>query len=217
MSDSSRIIIVDDHPIVRFGIRALLESELDFEICAEAESAGQAITAMEDTNPDLMVIDISIKGTDGLELTKAIRALNETIPILIVSMHEESIYAERALRAGANGYIMKEHMAEKIVEGMRRILKGDIFVSEEIKYRVLFSLRGAKGVVSKAPIDCLSDRELEVFRNIGEGIGTRNIAEKLHLSIKTIETYRSHIKEKLNLDTAPELVRYAVQWVENNS
>jgi DNA-binding NarL/FixJ family response regulator len=211
-----RVLLVDDHPIVRQGVRAVLAADSGFEICAEAESAAEALTQLEQCEPDLAIVDISLVGADGLELTKSIRTMNRTLPILIMSMHDESLYAERVLRAGANGYIMKQEVSEKIVEALRTVVRGDIYVSDEVRQRILLGIRTRTGDADTPPVERLSDRELEVFRLIGQGSGTRQIAEQLHLSVKTIETYRAHIKEKLCLDSAIELVRYAVQWVEQS-
>ena len=169
---------------------------------------------LQETQPDVAIVDISLRGTDGLELTKAIREMEDAMPILIMSMHDEVLYAERALRAGANGYIMKDQVADNIVEAIRRVLRVDIYVSEGVRQRILRGVRGIKDK-NKPSVDRLSDRELEVFRLLGEGLGTRQIAEQLNLSIKTIESYRAHMKEKLNLSSGTELVRYAVQWVEH--
>ena len=211
------VLLVDDHPIVRQGIGSLLAQVPDLRICAEAESAAEALSRIDEATPDVAIVDISLVGTDGLELTKAIRARDKDLPILIMSMHDESLYAERALRAGANGYIMKQEVSEKIVEALRRVLAGDIYVSDDVRQRILLGIRTGNADAKSAPVDRLSDRELEVFRLIGQGSGTRQIAEQLHLSVKTIETYRAHIKEKLNLDSATELVRFAVQWVEQGA
>lgn len=211
------VLLVDDHPIVRQGIRSLLEHEADLRVSAEAESAAAALTALDNAKCDVAVIDISLVGADGLELTKSIRARDRNLPILIMSMHDESLYAERVLRAGANGYIMKEEVSDKIVEAIRLVLAGEIYVSDEVRQRILLGIRSGGAETEAAPVERLSDRELEVFRLIGQGSGTRHIADQLHLSVKTIETYRAHIKEKLNLENATELVRYAVQWVEQES
>ena len=216
-NSTKRILVVDDHPIVRQGVRALLAEEPTFQICAEAESAADALTLVDQCNPDVVIVDISLVGADGLELTKSIRARNYTFPILIMSMHDESLYAERVLRAGANGYIMKQEVSEKIVEALRSVLRGEIYVSDEVRQRILLGIRTSGGDAKTPPIERLSDRELEVFRLIGQGFGTRQIAKQLSLSVKTIETYRAHIKEKLNVDNATELVRYAVQWVEQRN
>lgn len=208
-----RILIVDDHPVVRQGIKHLLEQEPDLRVCAEAESAGEALQALQKHKPDLAIVDISLKGTDGLELTKWIRAQDEKIPILILSMHDENLYAERVLRAGAHGYLMKAEVSDKISAAVRKVLKGEIYLSDKVGQNILHEVTGRNAPVDESPIRQLSDRELEVFRLIGQGHGTREIAALLHLSVKTIETYRAHIKEKLGLANATQLVRYAAQWV----
>ena len=209
------ILIVDDHPIVRQGIQRLLEQEPDLRINAEAGSASEALSALRSLRPDAAIIDISLPGTDGLELTKMVRAERPDIPILILSMHEESLYAERVLRAGANGYLMKQEVAENIVNAIRKILRGEIYLSDRAGQRILRDVSGRRTSGGAKPaIEKLSDRELEVLRRIGQGQGTRQIAEQLHLSVKTIETYRAHIKEKLALKNATELIRFAVQWAE---
>lgn len=208
-----RILVVDDHPVVRQGIKHLLEMEPDLRVCAEAESAGEALQALQKTHPDLVIVDISLKGTDGLELTKWIRAQDEKLPILVLSMHDENLYAERVLRAGAHGYLMKAEVGDKIITAVRRVLSGQIYLSEKVGQNILHEVTGRNQPADKSPIRQLSDRELEVFRLIGQGHGTREIAGLLHLSVKTIETYRAHIKEKLGLANATQLVRYAAQWV----
>ncbi len=212
---TKRILIVDDHPIVRQGVRHVIEQESDLRICAEAESATEALQCLQQQKPDLAIVDISLKGTDGLELTKWIRAQDEHLPVLIMSMHDESLYAERVLRAGANGYVMKAEVADRIVTAIRKVLKGEIYLSEKVGQNILHEVSGRSTAMDESPIRQLSDRELEVFRLIGQGQGTRDIAALLHLSIKTIETYRSHIKEKLGLTSATQLVRYAAQWIEH--
>lgn len=211
------ILIVDDHPIVRQGIRSLLQQEPDLHIAGEAESAGRALTLLRAESVDAAIIDISLKGTDGLELTKAVRAEFPHLPVLILSMLDETMYAERALRSGANGYLMKQEVADHIVTALRCVLQGRIFVSDRVRETLLGRLAGQPIDPNRSPIEKLSDRELEVFRMIGQGVGTREIAVRLHLSIKTIETYRSHIKEKLNIPNAIELVRQAVQLVEQDN
>lgn len=208
-----RILIVDDHPVVRQGIKHLLELEPDLNVCAEAESAGEALQALQKQKPDLAIVDISLKGTDGLELTKWIRAQDANLPILVLSMHDENLYAERVLRAGAHGYLMKAEVGDKIVAAVRKVMKGEIYLSDKVGQSILHEVTGRGAPPDESPIRNLSDRELEVFRLIGQGHGTREIASLLHLSIKTIETYRAHIKEKLGLTNATQLVRYAAQWV----
>lgn len=214
---SKKILIVDDHPIVRQGLRSLIDQENDLMVCGEAGSAADALRALNTLKPDLILVDISLKGPDGLELTKSIRAILPDMPILIVSMHDESLYAERVLRAGANGYIMKEEVSQSVILAIRRVLKGDIFISDRMRQKILRGVAGQRTPSATSSIERLSDRELEVFRLIGHGHGTRQIAGDLHLSVKTIETYRAHIKEKLSLANATELVRQAVQWVEQQS
>jgi len=214
-SNISSILIVDDHPLVRKGIRSLLEQENDFEVAGEASSRAEVLNFIRKKLPTLILLDISLQGSDGIEVTKAIRSEYELVPILIVSMHDESLYAERALRAGANGYIMKQEMAENVIKAIRQVLSGKIYVSDNMRQKVLRDLTQPHADIKTTPMERLSDRELEVFRLIGEGRGTREIAETLHLSIKTIETYRAHIKEKLSIKSAAELARSAVNWVEN--
>jgi len=209
------ILIVDDHPLVRKGIRSLLEQEADFSVAGEAASRGEVLDFLRKQLPSLILLDISLQGSDGIEVTKAIRCEFEKVPILIVSMHDEALYAERALRAGANGYIMKQEVAESVIKAIRQVLSGKIYVSDNMRQKVLRDLTQPSSDIKSSPIERLSDRELEVFRLIGEGRGTREISEALHLSIKTIETYRAHIKEKLSIKSAAELARAAVNWVEN--
>ncbi len=209
------ILVVDDHPLVRKGVRALLAQEPDLVVTAEASNRGETLESIRTQKIDLVILDISLEGSDGIEISKAIRAEYGALPILIVSMHDETLYAERALRAGANGYIMKDELADNIVKALRQVLEGKIYVSDNVRQKVLRDLTDRRAPIQSSPIERLSDRELEVFRRIGEGLGTREIAQQLHLSIKTIETYRAHIKEKLSLVTASELTRSAVSWVEN--
>ncbi len=207
-------MIVDDHPVVRQGIQVLIQQEPDLYVGAEAGSASEALKVLDSVSPDIILLDISLKGPDGLELTKSIRAILPKVPILIVSMHDEGLYAERVLRAGANGYIMKEEVSESIVQAVRKVLSGDIYISDRMRQKILRGVAGQRSNIPVSSVERLSDRELEVFRLIGHGHGTRQIAQELHLSIKTIETYRAHIKEKLGLKNATELVRQAVQWTE---
>ena len=216
LSTKRRVLIVDDHPIVRQGLRSLVDQEDDLKVCGEAGNAGDAMDAIARLKPDLLLVDISLKGPDGLELTKSVRSLSDDLPILIVSMHDETLYAERVLRAGANGYIMKEEVAQSVVKAARKVLNGDIYISDRMRQKVLRGVAGRRNQSASSSIERLSDRELEVFRLIGQGLGTRQIADNLHLSVKTIETYRAHIKEKLGLSNATELVRQAVQAAEQS-
>jgi len=212
-----RILVVDDHPIVRQGLALLINRESDMVVCGEAEEAMGAIHVLASSRPDVLIVDISLNGPDGLDLLKNIRASHPTLPVLILSMHDESIYAERALRAGANGYIMKQEATEKVLVAVRRILSGEIYVSDRIANRMLQHYITGSGTLRNSSIADLSDRELEVFRLIGEGHGTRQIAEELHLSIKTVESYQAHIKEKLSLRSSRELMQHAIQWNMNEN
>jgi DNA-binding NarL/FixJ family response regulator len=210
-----RILVVDDHPIVRQGLALLINREADLVVCGEAEEASGALHVMASAHPDLVMLDISLHGPDGLDLLKIIRTRYPALPVLILSMHDESIYAERALRAGANGYIMKQEATEKVLVALRRILGGEIYVSNRIANKFLKHYISGSGTLRNSSISDLSDRELEVFRLIGEGHGTRQIAEELHLSVKTVESYQAHIKEKLSLRSARELMQRAIQWSMN--
>jgi len=206
-----RVMVVDDHPIIRQGLTLLIDGERDLMVCGEAEEAQSAMQKIPLCHPDILILDISLNGPDGLELLKSVRIRYPHLPVLILSMHDESIYAERALRAGANGYIMKQEATEKVLVALRRILNREIYVSERIANRMLqHYIGGSAG--SASPMADLTDRELEVFRLIGEGHGTRQIAEELHLSIKTVESYQAHLKEKLSLHSARQLVQHAIQW-----
>jgi DNA-binding NarL/FixJ family response regulator len=210
-----RILVIDDHPIVRQGLSQLINQEADLIVCGAAKDASSAIEAIAGLHPDLLIVDISLEGPDGLDLLKTVRSQHATLPVLILSMHDESLYAERALRAGARGYIMKQAATEGLLDAIRRILAGDIYVSDRIASRVLRQFAGRAEAAEQSPVQHLSDRELEVFRMIGQGHGTREIAELLHLSIKTVESYQAHIKEKLSLKNSRELVQRAVQWMTN--
>jgi DNA-binding NarL/FixJ family response regulator len=219
ISKQSRVIVVDDHPIVRQGLAQMINREPDLVVCGEAEEARSALQSIAALKPDIVVIDISLSGPSGLEILKTIRQTDPRLKVLILSMHDETIYAERALRAGANGYIMKQEATEMVLVAMRRILGGEVYVGNRVASRMLRQLVGGAPKALQSPVDDLTDRELEVFRLIGEGHGTRQISDELHLSIKTVETYQSHIKEKMGLKNARELVQYAIQWVlgENGS
>ena len=211
---AKKVFIVDDHPLVRQGLAQIIESVEDFEICGEAEDSSTAMRGVQKTSPDLIIVDISLQGNNGLELIKNIKAVYENIPILVFSMHDESIYAQRALRAGAKAYVMKKESSEKIIEALRRILKGEIYVSAKVADQVLHQIVSGPSNASTSPIDRLTDRELEVVQLIGRGLSTREIAESLNLSVKTIESHRAHVKEKLGLRNATELVQFSVQWVD---
>jgi DNA-binding NarL/FixJ family response regulator len=209
-----RILIVDDHPMMRQGLAQLINSEPDLAVAWEAESAGQALETLAAHKPDLVLADISLPGKNGLELIKDIRVLQPEVLILVVSMHDETLYAERVLRAGGRGYIMKQQGGKKLMEAIRQVLTGQIYVSEKMSAHILEIFSGHRSRAGSSPVAQLSDREFEVFQLIGDGKGTREIAERLHLSVKTVEVHRAHIKEKLGLKSATDLVRYAVRWSE---
>ncbi len=213
----TRILIVDDHPLLRQGIAQLINQEKDMMVCGETDDANKALNAIAEHKPDIAILDISIKGASGIELLKNIKVRYPKLIVLILSMHDETVYAQRALRAGAAGYIMKQEATERVLVALRRVLTGEVYLSEELGTKMLNRLVGGRTSMNGSPIEELSDRELEVFGLIGQGHGTRPIAEKLHLSVKTIESHRAHIKEKLNLKNATELVHHAIQWAQSES
>jgi DNA-binding NarL/FixJ family response regulator len=211
------IYLVDDHSLIRRGLTALIGAEPDMEVCGQAEDVGKATTEIMKLRPDLVIADISLNGNSGLELVKNIKAFDPGIRVLVLSMHDESIYALRALKAGARAYLMKSDLAEKIVEAIRRIGKGHLYISENIAGQMLNQLTIGKSFEPDSPVNGLSDRELEVVNLIGNGFPTREIATKLHVSIKTVETHRAHIKRKLNIENATQLVQFCVRWVEESN
>ncbi|HUV42211.1 MAG TPA: response regulator transcription factor [Sedimentisphaerales bacterium] len=217
MKTKKTIFIVDDHPIVHQGLAELINHEQDLAVCGHAEDANQAMAEIKKLNPSMVIVDISLRKKNGMELIKDIKAQYPALPILTLSMHDETLYAERALRAGARGYIMKAEATENVITAIRRVLDNKLYVSERIADRLMHRMVGSRPQAGSSPLDCLSDRELEVLLLIGQGHGTRQIAEKLYLSIKTIETYRAHIKEKLNLTNAAELLRYSIQWANSGN
>jgi DNA-binding NarL/FixJ family response regulator len=205
------VFVVDDHPLLRQGLALMINREPDLTVCGEAEEAQAAMRAIAAKKPDILIADISLNGPDGLDLLKSVRTLYPDLPVLVLSMHDESIYAERALRARASGYIMKQEATEKVLVAVRRILSGDIYLSDRMANKLLHQYISGSAVDMRSRLSTLSDRELEVFRLIGEARSTRQIAEKLHLSIKTVETYQAHIKDKLSLRSGRELVQHAIQ------
>jgi DNA-binding NarL/FixJ family response regulator len=211
----TQVFIVDDHPVIRDGLFTIINHEQDMIVCGEAEDAHNALKAVTELKPDIVIADMSLKNSDGLELTKNIKARYPRLPVIIFSVHDEFIYAERALLAGAKGYLMKDSLSENIVKGIRTVLKGEIFVSDAISNKFLHKIASDKAGKAKTPIESLSDRELEIFRLIGEGYKASQIAKQLYLSAKTVETYRARIKEKLNLDSAGKLLQYSIKWAKN--
>lgn len=204
-----RLLLVDEQPILREGMARLLESEPDLKVCGQADSAAGALKEIGSRRPDLVTVDIILKGMNGIELIKQIKGLHPFLPVLVLSMLDEALFAERALRAGAKGYVMKQAPVEEVKGAIRRLLRGGRYLSPRMQERILENISG--GGAPAPGIDSLSDRELEVFQLIGDGCGTRHIAEHLQLSVKTIETYRAHIKEKLKLSSGLELIRLAME------
>ena len=221
MSDSAtrgdkakiKVFLVEDHPVFRFGLRELIEQELDLQVCGEAENVGTAWDKISSNQPDLVIIDISLIGRSGLELVKQIKDEYPDLPTLVLSMHEEALYAERALQAGARGYIMKHETANLIVDAIRKVCSGEVYLSTKMTSEVLYKMV-VGAVKGPLPQQCLTNRELEVFEMVGRGLTTQEISKRLCLSAKTIGTYRERIKEKLKLRNASELTHRAVQWVE---
>jgi DNA-binding NarL/FixJ family response regulator len=208
----NRILIVDDHPMMREGLRTLISRERDLTVCGEAETVGQALDAVANLKPDLVLTDITLPGRNGIALIKDICALKPTLLILVISMHDESLYAERVLHAGARGYIMKQESGPTMMQAIRQVLAGRIYLSEKMSARILENVAGKRAKAS--PIERLSDREFEVFQLIGRGKSTVQIAEELHLSTKTVEAHRARVKEKLDVRTMPALISFASRWVE---
>lgn len=212
-SPKHRVLLVDDHPIVRQGLQQLINDEPDLEVCGQACSGEEALIMIPTCVPDVAMIDISLEDRSGVELIKDIRVRHPDLPLLALSMHDESLYAERVLRAGGRGYIMKQEATEKLLSAIRRVLGGQIYLSEKMTTRLLGKYVNDKHLRGESPMKRLTDRELEIFTLIGRGMSTREIADKLFVSIKTVEAHREHIKEKLNIRNWVELVRHAVQFV----
>jgi DNA-binding NarL/FixJ family response regulator len=210
-----RILLVDDHPIVRQGLAEMIDHQKDLMVCGTADDLHKALDQITALQPDLVIVDISLKSSNGIELLKNIKIRHPKMLVLMLSMHDETLYAVRALRAGAAGYIMKQEAIDHVLTAIRHVVAGDIYLSERMEKKMMQQLVGGRAARTGSPLEDLSDRELEVFNLIGQGHGTRQIAEELHLSIKTIESHRAHIKEKLNLKNATELVQHAIQWRES--
>ncbi len=210
-----KILIVDDHPIFRMGMKELLNQEEDLTVCGTVEDFAGARKCLQENRPDLAIIDISLAEENGLELVKEINANYSGLPVLVLSLHDESVWAERAIRAGARGYVMKKEASESVIAAIRNIFSGKIHVSQNMMAHLLDKFQGNPDAQGAPTVDLLTDRELEVFRLIGSGLSTREIAERMKLGIKTIGTYRDRIKQKLCLKSATELTRHAVLWKEN--
>jgi len=211
----TKILLVEDHPIFRQGLVQLINSTNDMMVCGEAEDFAETLRLIKDLSPDLALVDITLKNRNGIELIKDIKLRYPDIKIIVLSMHDEKVYAERALRAGAKGYIMKLEAPETILKVIKHVLANNIYVSNEIATRIFNLFFDGRTNNDNDPINLLTDRELEVFQLIGQGFGTRQIAAKLHISIKTVENHRAHIKEKLNIKNAIELVQQATLWLQN--
>ena len=207
-----KVVLVDDHPIVREGLSQVIAQKPDLTVCGEADNAADALGVIEATRPDVVVVDLALKDSSGLELIKDIAIRFQKLAVIVLSMRGDSLYAERALRAGAQGYVTKEEGTAKVIEGIRKVLEGEIYLSDKMAGKVLKTVfPGRRGSVG-LPTERLSDRELAVLEMIGKGKSTREIAEGLHVSVKTVETYRERIKDKLTLADAGELLKYAITW-----
>jgi len=213
MPAKKNIVIVDDHPVLRRGLGALIGSEPDLFVAGEADTCVAALEAIRETQPDLVIVDISLNGGDGLGLVKKMKTLHPTIPALMLSMHDEETYATRSLRAGARGYVTKQQLDDTVLAAIRTVLAGETYMSIQLKSQLAAKYVNGRTLDTDSPVDALTDRQLQVFRLIGQGRTTRQIAETLLLSIKTIESHREHIKQKLTIESAAELVHRATQWV----
>lgn len=210
-----QILIVDDHPLMRDGLAALITAQPDLAVCGQAADARAALHGVETLRPDLVLLDISLPGKSGLEVIKDLQALAPDLAILVLSMHDELLYAERVLRAGARGYVMKQEGGKRIMEAIRAVLAGQVCVSEKMSARILNAFTGRAAGTGTSPVETLTDREFEIFQLIGQGRSTKEIAAQLHISVKTVEVHRVNMKARLKLATSPELVHYAVRWVES--
>lgn len=216
MPAKKKIYIVDDHPLMRKGMAMTLDNSVEFTVCGQSESAEEALSEIPKLKPDACVVDISLPGMNGIELVKNLLAQLPELKILVVSRHDEELYAERAIRAGAKGYVMKLEAGDVLVTAVRQIMNGGIYLSDKIGSQLIMKIASGQSAGDN-PLEILSDRELEVFELTGKGESTKEIAQRLHVSVKTIDTYRARIKEKMHLNTANELMRRAVQWVEGES
>jgi DNA-binding NarL/FixJ family response regulator len=216
-SEPKKIFIVDDHAMFRDGLRQLIDREADLTVCGDAAEATEALAGISKSEPDLVIVDISLSGKSGIDLIKSIKDKQEDLPVLVVSMHEESLYAERALRAGAMGYVMKQEPAKVVKLAIRKLLAGDMHLSERMANGVISKFIRGRDEVPPSPLEKLSDRELEVFRMLGLGKGVRQIAEELGLTIPTINSFRNRIKEKLQLNSSTEVMLHAIHWSREES
>lgn len=211
-SRKTRLLIIDDHPMVRERIAELIQQQVDLEVCGEADCAHDALRLARELAPDMAIVDITLKDSYGIELVKQLKEIDPKLLMLVVSMHDEAMYGERALRAGARGYLAKHEASKKIIDAIRRILRGEIYVSDELNRSLLQKMAGAKGIAGETPIDLLTDRELEIFQLLGQGLTVRDIAERLFVSSKTVEAHRENIKQKLKFKSSNELLRFAIEY-----
>jgi DNA-binding NarL/FixJ family response regulator len=211
----TKIYIIDDHPIMVQGLKELINNQKDLKVIGSSDDWHVALDQVKKLQPDVIMLDVTLKDANGIEVLKNLKIHVPNIKILMLSMHDENLYAMRSLKAGAQGYIMKQEAVEKVLGAIRQVIAGEVYLSESMSKRTMFQLLGRGGSRTGSPLEDLSDRELEVFTLIGQGCTTRQIAEKLHLSIKTVETHRAHIKEKLNLKNSTELVQHAIHWRES--
>jgi DNA-binding NarL/FixJ family response regulator len=213
-SKKARVVIVEDHPMFRERLAHLINKEEDMTVCGEADNACDGLALIQQAKPSLAIVDITLKDSGGLDLLKDIRARQITLPILVLSMHDESLYAERALRAGARGYITKHEASAKVMVAIRHVLRGEIYLDQRVMARILKRIVGGDTAVAERPVDRLTDRELEVFELIGQGRTTREIGGRLHVGLTTVDTYRARIKEKLKLENAAQLHTEASRWIQ---
>jgi DNA-binding NarL/FixJ family response regulator len=216
LEQKKRVMIVEDHPVFRHGLMQLVNQQPDLVACGEADNTHSALALVASLKPDMAIVDLALKKSLGIELIKDIKVQHPSLPVLVLSMHDETLYTERALRAGARGYIMKDEPVDEILLAIRRVVTGRIYLSHDMGTKLLSPLVNGGVGVSHSPVDRLSDRELEVFQLLGKAYETRQIAETLRVSVKTVESYREHIKVKLNLENSTQLIRRAVEWVQNN-
>jgi len=211
----ARVLIVDDHPIVRLGLTKLVSQEADLTVCGEAADAKEALFAIETAEPDIAIVDLSLRGGNGLQLTRDIRKRHPELPILVLSEQDESLYAEPAIRAGAKGFIMKAETTDRMITAIRNVLSGGIYLSDKIVSKILLRVAGARSERDRSPLESLTDRQMEVFELLGTGAPVRRIAERLHLSAKTVATHCQNIRRKLGLASAEELLQTAVRWLHS--
>jgi len=212
----TRIFVTDDHAMVRRGLASIIAAEPDLELCGEADNCATATSEISRLRPDIAIVDISLRGNSGIELIKNIKAFDSKINIVVLSVHDESVYALRVLKAGAKAYVMKQDLASKVIDAIRKVRKGQMYVSERVASQMLNRMVKGQEDEGDSPVAGLSDRELEVVTLIGSGLATREIAARLHVSVKTIETHRAHIKAKVNLSTATLLAQFCIRWVEDS-